>query len=398
MIVAGVMSGTSADGIDVALVRILGRGSTVRLRLIGHQHFRYRKAVRDAVLASMNASSARVADLARLNFLLAELYADAVAVTLNRHRSKANLIGCHGQTLYHQGDSCSFLGRRIATTWQTGDGSVIAARLGIPVVSDFRPADMAAGGSGAPLVPLLDIAYYAHGKKLRVLQNLGGIANLTIIPPGTRLGKTERVLAFDTGPGNMVIDACAQLLFSKTYDASGAIAAQGRVVESVLARALQHPFFRRKPPKSTGREEFGREFVGEFLRWFGRRPKNADVMATATALTAVSIGRGLRQGLGILRTKMPFRFGTAEFVASGGGTENATLMRMICQQVRPFGFRVLTSDELGMPSQAKEAAAFALLAYQTWQRQPGNLPSATGARMPVVLGKISYGQGTSTVE
>lgn len=390
MIVAGVMSGTSADGIDVALVRISGRSQSIRLRLLAHEHFRYPKSVREAVLASMNAGSASVADLARLNFMLAKLYADAVTATLKRHATRASLVGCHGQTLYHQDHPALFVGRRISTTWQTGDGSVLAARLGIPVISDFRPADMAAGGSGAPLVPLLDVAYYAHRKKLRVLQNLGGIGNLTILPPGVHLGNTDRVLAFDTGPGNMVIDACAQILYGKSYDAGGAMAMRGSVIDSVLMRALKHPFFGRKPPKSTGREEFGREFVAEFLRWFGRRARKQDIMATATALTAVSIGRGLRQGLALLKIDTPFRQGAAEFIVSGGGAENRTLLQMIAEEVRPLGFRVLTSDELGMPNQAKEAVAFALLAYQTWHRQPGNVPGATGARRPVILGKVSF--------
>src|SRR5947209_17479159 len=252
MIVAGVMSGTSADGIDVALVRI--RGGGLRLNLLAHEHFGYPNPVRRAILGAMNASSAKVADLARLNFLLAELYADAVADTLKQHRRKADLVGCHGQTLYHQGSPAPFLGRTIAATWQTGEGSLIAARLGVPVVSDFRPADMAAGGSGAPLVPLLDVAYYAHRKKLRVLQNIGGIGNLTVIPPGTALDQTKSVIAFDTGPGNMVIDGCAQELFGKPYDAKGAIAAKGQVLGSGLTKALAHTLLRRKPVKSVGRE------------------------------------------------------------------------------------------------------------------------------------------------
>lgn len=385
MIVAGVMSGTSADGIDVALVRIVGRGDTLRLRLLAHEHFRYPNPVRQAILSAMNASSARVADLARLNFLLGELYADAVAATLKRHRMKVNLIGCHGQTLYHQGEAVPFLGRRIATTWQTGEGALIAARLGVPVVSDFRPADMAAGGIGAPLVPLLDVAFYGHRRKLRVLQNLGGIGNLTILPPGTSLVNKEGVIAFDTGPGNMVIDAGAQKFFGRAYDANGAIAAKGQVIEPALAQALKHPFFRQKPPKSAGREQFGREFVAQFLRWCGPRANKPDVLATATALTAASIGMALQQGLAPNLRSLP----GSEYIASGGGVENRTLMRMITERVQPLGFRVRTSDELGMPSQAKEAVAFALLAYQTWRREPGNVPSATGARREAVLGKIS---------
>jgi len=219
MIVAGVMSGTSADGIDVALVRILGKERSLRLRLQAHEHFDYPEPVRQAVLAAMNASSASVADLARLNVLLGELYAEAVAHIAENQKAIIDLIGCHGQTLYHQGTAAGFLARPIATTWQTGEGAILAARLEVPVVSDFRPADMAVGGSGAPLVPLLDVAYYAHRSKLRVLQNLGGIGNLTVLPPGAHFEKMNRVIAFDTGPGNMVIDACAQKLFGKAYDA-----------------------------------------------------------------------------------------------------------------------------------------------------------------------------------
>ena len=390
MIVAGVMSGTSADGVDVALVQLSGEKPTPGIRLLAHQHFSYPRAVRKAVLSAMNGKSAQVSDLARLNCLLGELYADAVTKACKSHRINADLIGCHGQTLYHQGEVSSFLGRRLAATWQTGEGSIIAARLGIPVVSDFRPADMAAGGKGAPLVPLLDVAFYSHPKKLRVLQNLGGIGNLTIIPSGSNLNHMDSVIAFDTGPGNMVIDACAQQLFGKAYDARGAIAARGKVLKNALDRAMKHSFFRRLPPKTAGREEFGREFVEHFLRWCGSQAKKADVLATATALTALSIGEALRGSLARSGIQLPFERSAAEYIASGGGVENRTLMRMITEQVQPLGFRILTSDEMGMPNQAKEAVAFALLAYRTWNRQPGNVPSATGAERPAVLGKISY--------
>ena len=285
MIVAGVMSGTSADGIDVALVRISGEPQAPKIQLREHEHFRYPATVRRAVLAAMNAQAARVADLARLNFLLGDLYSEAVAKLCALHRIRVELVGCHGQTLYHQGELSSFLGRRVTTTWQTGEGSCIAARLKVPVVSDFRPADMAAGGKGAPLVPLLDVAFYAHREKLRVLQNLGGIGNLTIIPPGSSLNDLRKVVAFDTGPGNMVIDGCCQKLFAKSYDKNGGIAAKGKVLPKALDRALQHPFFSLRPPKTAGREEFGREFVASFLQWCGRRASKFDVMATATALT-----------------------------------------------------------------------------------------------------------------
>jgi anhydro-N-acetylmuramic acid kinase len=196
----------------------------------------------------------------------------------------------------------------------------------------------------------------------------------------------ELVLAFDTGPGNMVIDACAQRLFNRSFDRNGAIAAKGELIDVALDRALQHPFFRRKPPKSCGREQFGREFVTEFLRWCGARAYKPDILATATALTALSIGRALKQALAS-KASVP---SGGQYIVSGGGTQNATLMRMIAEQVKPLGFGVVSSDDLGLPSQAKEAVAFALLAYQTWHRQPGNVTGATGAKRPAVLGKISY--------
>lgn len=387
MIVAGVMSGTSADGIDVALVRIQGRGFRSRLELLAHYQFPYPSEVRRAVLSAMNARSASVADLAQLNFLLGSLYADAVRAAQRRARVECELVGCHGQTLYHQGTAKSYIGRRITCTWQTGESAVIAARVGVPVVSDFRPADMAAGGKGAPLVPFLDYVFYRHRRYGRIVQNLGGIGNLTAIPPRAT---PEQVIAFDTGPGNMVIDAVTEHLFDKPYDRNGRLAARGEPIERVLRELLRHPFFRQKPPKTAGREQFGREFVREFLR-LCRRADSNDIVATATALTARSIGIAVRRFvLPLVESEeaKPARF--RQLVASGGGTKNATLMRMIREELAPLKIRVRTSDDLGLPSEAKEATAFALLAYQTWRRLPSNVPSATGAERPAILGKVSY--------
>lgn len=385
MIVAGVMSGTSADGINVALVRIgarAGRAGTpgLHFKLLAHTEYPYPRNVRRAVLGAMNAGHACVADLARLNFLLAELYADTLLATQRQFRIKAELVGCHGQTLYHQGEPARFLGRRLAVTWQTGEGAVIAARVGVPVVSDFRPADMAAGGKGAPLVPFLDYLLYRDQRVGRVVQNIGGIANLTAIPAGA---STLQVKAFDTGPGNMVIDAVTERLFGKAYDRDGKIAATGAVLEPVLSSALRTPFFRRKPPKTAGREEFGREFVSDFLKSCARADQH-DIVATATALTARSIADAVRRFV----VHRPHTYG--EFVVSGGGAKNPILLAMLANELRPLGLRLRSSDEFGLPSEAKEAAAFALLAYQTWNRQPSNVPSATGARRPALLGKISY--------
>jgi anhydro-N-acetylmuramic acid kinase len=407
MIVAGVMSGTSADGIDVALIRIgLPRGSrrarvsniNIRRRassqrasatgrnviqLIGHAGYSYPAKVRAAILAAMNAPAAGVADLARLNFVLGELYSDAVLATQKRFRTKVDLVGCHGQTLYHQGERLPFAGKRVAATWQTGEGAVIAARLGVPVVSDFRPADLAAGGKGAPLVPYLDFLLFRGPKVGRIVQNIGGIANLTAIPANADV---QDVFAFDTGPGNMVIDAVMEARFGRRFDRGGKIAASGKIVEPVLDQMLRHRFFRAKPPKTAGREEFGREFVREFLRGCKDAPKQ-NVVATATALTAYSIADAVRRFV-ISRSKN----GTScrEMIVSGGGAKNTTLVSMLAEQLAPLGVMMRFSDDFGLPSEAKEAVAFALLAYETWNRRPSNIPSATGAKCPAILGKISY--------
>jgi len=380
VIVAGVMSGTSADGINVALVRIqTRRGASGKPALIGHAEYPYAVNIRRAVLAAMNAQSASVADLSRLNFLLGELYADAVLATQKRFRVKADLVGCHGQTIYHQGESAPYLGRTVAVTWQTGEGAVVAARVGAPCVSDFRPADMAAGGKGAPLVPFLDYLFYRDSRVGRIVQNIGGIANLTAIPAGAG---PEKVIAFDTGPGNMVIDAVMERLFGKRFDRGGRVAASGTVDDGAIAKLMRTPFFREKPPKTAGREEFGREFVAKFVRLCGRTNK-ANVAATATAFTVRSIADAVQRF--VLRRA---RF--AEMVVSGGGAKNPTLMGMLANELSTLGVALRTSDEFGIPAEAKEAVAFALMAYETWHQRPSNVPSATGAKRSAVLGKISY--------
>jgi anhydro-N-acetylmuramic acid kinase len=380
LIVAGVMSGTSADGIDVALVKITGLGFNLRLKLLGHTHTAYPTQVRAAILAAMNAQKISVAELSRLNFLLGELYAEAIRKAREAAGiTKLDLVGCHGQTIYHQGEPARYLGRSNPTTWQTGEGSVIAARLGVPVVSDFRPADMAVGGKGAPLVPFLDYTLFRHARRGRIVQNIGGIANLSAIPADAR---PEAVMAFDTGPGNMLIDQLVQKLFGKAYDRNGAIAARGQVLELVIEQMLRAPYFQQKPPKTAGREEYGRQYAQAFLKTCGKAAK-PDVIATATALTACSIAQAVRKFV-VPRGKFH------DYIVSGGGTQNKTLMRMLTSEMTTLGLKLAHTDNFGIPSQAKEAVAFAVLAYQTWHRQPGNIPSATGAKCAVVLGKVSY--------
>jgi len=382
MTVAGIMSGTSADGIDVAVVRITPGKLRPKINLLAHEGFAFPSSLRRKVLAAMNAASTSTAELARLNWRLGLAYSEAVGATVKKHKLKLDLIGCHGQTLYHQARAETYAGRTFACTWQAGEASVIAAALGVPVVSNFRPADMLAGGQGAPLVPLLDYVLFAHSKRGRVLQNIGGIANLTAIHAGA---SASQVIAFDTGPGNMVIDALAQQLFDKRFDRNGAIAARGTVLAPVLAATLHNPYFNLKPPRTAGREQFGREFAAKFLATCQRhRTKPEDALATATALTAETIVQSYKR---FVSAKMKTG---VDYIVSGGGARNHTLMAMLAQRLEPLGCELASSNEFGLPAEAKEAAAFALLAWRTWHRLPGNVPSATGAKRPAILGQVTY--------
>ena len=386
MNVAGVMSGTSADGVDVAIVRIAPpprSSDRPRLTLIAHEGFPYPAALRNAVLAAMNAASTSTPELARLNWRLGLAYAEAIGATLKNHRVKIDLVGCHGQTVYHQGRPAAYAGRRFGCTWQFGEPAAISAAIHVPVVSNFRPADMFAGGQGAPLVPLLDYVLFADARRGRVLQNIGGIGNLTAIPAGAAAAE---VMAFDTGPGNMIIDALAQQLFGKPFDPNGTLAARGQVLEPVLRAALRHPFFRLKPPRSAGREEFGREYAAQFLaNWRRIRRSPEDAIATATAFTAESIARSYEKWV---RPAMNGR--VVDYIVSGGGARNRTLMAMLADRLMPLGCKLAPISDHGLPAEAKEAVAFALLAWQTWHRLPANVPSATGAKRPVILGQVTY--------
>jgi len=388
MTVAGIMSGTSADGIDVAFVRITPGKLRPKLTLIAHEAFQFPAPLRRAVLAAMNADSTSTAELARLHWRLGIAYAEAVTATLEKHPVKLDLIGCHGQTLYHQARSASYAGRSFSCTWQAGEAQVIAASLGVPVASNFRPADMLAGGQGAPMVSLLDYTLFAHPSRGRVLQNIGGIANLTAIPAAAG---PESVIAFDNGPGNMVIDALALELFGKPFDRNGATAASGRILAPALAAALRNPYFQLKPPRTTGREQFGREYAAKFLalcRRYSTKPE--DALATATALTAESIAGSYKR---FVQRKM--RAGGQQrsgidYIVSGGGARNHTLMAMLAKRLEPLGCELAAIEEFGLPAEAKEAAAFALLAWQTMHHLPGNVPAATGASRAAILGQVTY--------
>jgi anhydro-N-acetylmuramic acid kinase len=384
MIVAGIMSGTSADGIDVALTRIQGSGDGYpKLKLLAHEAFSFPAALRKAILGAMNAQATSTAELARLNWRLGLAYSEAVQKTLAKHPLKLDLIGCHGQTLYHQATPQSYAGKRFACTWQAGEASILAGELGVPVVSNFRPADMVAGGQGAPLVPLLDYVFFRHAKRGRVLQNIGGIANFSTIPPSAG---PEDVLAFDSGPGNMLIDALVLELYGKPYDAGGRIGASGTILEAVLLESLKGRYFKKNPPKTAGREEFGREYAAAFLaKCRNVSLRKQDAIATATALTAASIAEAY-----LRFASKHMRGAPVDYIVSGGGARNRTLMAQLADRLGPRSCKVGKTDEFGLPAEAKEAAAFALLAWQTWHRRPGNLPSATGAKRPAILGQITY--------
>ena len=360
MRVAGIMSGTSLDGIDVAIVDIAGR----RFHTVAFQSKPYPPAVREGILAISNVVTDTAA-ISRMNFRLGELYAAAVRETCRRARvplRSIELIGCHGQTIYHES------GRN---TLQIGEAAVLAERTGISVVSDFRPRDIAAGGKGAPLVPFVDALLFGGPRSARVALNIGGIANVTII-------EGKRVTAFDTGPGNMVIDALASehTRGRQSYDKGGRIAERGTVVKPLFDELLADPYYRAKPPKSAGREQYGDAFVAR-MKASGARME--DLIATATVLTAATIAAGIR------------RFGPKrvdDLIVSGGGAHNPQILAHLAGFLPEAA--ISRSTDWGIDADAKEAIAFAVLAHETWRRRPSNLPSATGARRPVILGKITH--------
>jgi anhydro-N-acetylmuramic acid kinase len=383
LIVAGIMSGTSADGVDVALVRIGGTLDQRRITLLQHVSFAYPKVLRQAVLAAMDAQTISTAELARLNWRLGLAYSEAATMAIGSFGRKVDLIGCHGQTVYHQGIAAPYAGRLIACTWQLGEMALLSSATKLPVVSNFRPADMVAGGQGAPLVPYLDYVLFKSAKRNRVLQNLGGIGNLTAMPAGA---SADKLLAFDTGPANMIIDVLMQRLFNKAYDRNGAVARRGTVSESIIAESMRNPYFTLAPPKSAGREEFGESYAAQFLGLCNKAGlSREDTIATATGITVESIRDAFEKFVQPRLHSAP-----TDYCVGGGGARNLTMMRMLAEKLSPFRCNVTTTDTFGIPAEAKEAVAFALLAYETWNHRPSNVPAATGAERPAILGQVTY--------
>jgi len=383
MRVLGMISGTSADGIDVALVRVEGRPPRLAAHFEKFACVPYPPRVRQEILRVAAGAPVTSGDIARLNVLIGELFAQAALAACRKFGvspRRVDLIGSHGQTIFHQGAPAPYLGaRRVAATLQIGEPAVIAARTGIPTVGDFRPADVAAGGQGAPLVPFVDFLLYRHARRGRVALNIGGIANLTAISPAAT---ADDVMAFDTGPGNMLIDALAAHASRgrRRFDRDARFARRGKMNAGLLDALLDDAHFRKKPPKSAGREEFGEAFLGRALGWAKRnRVPMEDVFHTLTMLTPLTILQALARWV---RPRMRID----DLIVSGGGAHNPLIMAYL--QAGIPGVNILPSGALGVAEDAKEAFAFAVLAYETFHGRPGNLPAATGARRSVVLGKL----------
>lgn len=384
LLVLGLMSGTSADGIDVALARISGAPPRLDAKLLGHTSFQFPPMLRKEILRVAEQQPISAGELSQLNFRLGSIYADAVLAACRRFKvypKRVDLIGNHGQTIFHQGKSTNYLGKPVASTLQIGEGSIIAARTGITTVSDFRPADIALGGQGAPLVPYVDYLLSRHPKLGRVSLNIGGIANITVIAARAR---PEQVFAFDTGPGNMLIDALVQHFTHgrQRFDRDARLAQSGRPIPALLNELMKDPYLKLKPPKSTGREFYGHAYFQKVLA-LGRRhhAKPVDLIRAATIFTALSVVDALHRFV-LRKTKIQ------QLIVSGGGAYNPLLLAQVSSALP--GIELLHSSQLGVPEDAKEAFAFALLAYETFHQRPANLPSATGARGPAILGKISY--------
>jgi anhydro-N-acetylmuramic acid kinase len=376
MRVIGLMSGTSCDGIDTAIIDIKNE----KVTLLAFKTFAYKPAIRKRILELGEQNLCTAGEISDLNFVIGEIFADAVIALCRKSKialQSVDLIGSHGQTIYHNPKGVRIGRRVIRSTFQIGEPSIIAHRTGITTVADFRPRDMAANGEGAPLVPFADYFLLRNKRLNRAVQNIGGIGNVTYLPAGC---KPQDIIAFDTGPGNMIIDRFTNMLTSGklNYDKDGKIAAKGKVNGKLLDELLDHPFLIRKPPKSTGREEFGKLYCDVIYKKAKRKSLSAkDIIATVTSLTAFSITQAYKRFL----PAMP-----DELILCGGGARNKTLIKMLQENLNKTTIRL--TDDFGISSDAKEAVSFAILAYATIKGLPNNVPSATGAEKEIVLGKI----------
>ena len=380
-IVVGLMSGTSLDGIDAVMAQLSGSGRSLHVETLGFVCIPYPSGLRDLLFRNSMPETSNVKDLSQLNVRLAHSYAEAVHTLVDASPvtlDEVQAIGCHGQTVFHVpvAEDCAGLPTR--STLQLGDPSTLANLLKTTVVGDFRLADMAVGGQGAPLASYFDYVYFTHDQEARALLNIGGIANMTVLPPDAT---EDRVVAFDTGPGNMVIDSLVQGFWEVPYDDGGRRARQGRIQEPLLTALLDEPYYALPPPKSTGRELYDSRYVGSLLSQAASMGIDApeDIVATATALTAETIAQAYDA---FVRPACPLD----RFIVSGGGTYNAYLLELLAARVP--GVSIHQIDDYGIASDAKEALFFAVMAHETLNRVPSNLASATGASQSTILGKI----------
>lgn len=383
--VVGMMSGTSVDGVDAALIELSREGGAPRVKLLAFENTPYPQGVRERVFELFRPETSTVDRIGYMNFLLGELYARAALSVIAKAgltSADVDLIGSHGQTIWHEPEARETDGMPIRYTVQIGEGAVIAARTGIPTVSDFRVADMAVGGQGAPLVPFSEYLLYRREDESILLQNIGGIGNMTVLPAGAT---PEQVFAFDTGPGNMIIDAVAAAISGGRLkcDVNGGIAARGKVDEELLARLQKDEYYARRPPKTTGRERFGTQYAQRILDDRARHPiSDEDLLATVTYLTAWSIFDACeRFALPVCKP--------AELIVGGGGSYNKTLLKDLSGLFGARGIAVRTQEDLGFNSDAKEAVAFALMADCFVRGEANVLPSVTGASAASVMGKLS---------
>jgi anhydro-N-acetylmuramic acid kinase len=377
-LVVGLMSGTSVDCIDAALLSITGSGTSTKFKQLAFVSHPYPKGFREYVLKNSLPGTGSVDTISTLNILIAQFFVDAVKAVAHKARiplTKIDVIGSHGQTVHHLPTAQRLFGKSVRSTLQIGDPSTIAKLTGIVTVGDFRTGDMALGGQGAPLVPYFDFLAFRSAKKSRALLNIGGIANITLLRKNCLV---RDVLAFDTGPGNMIIDALIKKLYRKEFDENGAVASTGRILTDVIRFMLAHPYLKQAPPKSTGREMFGKMFVDEILRrTHGARKQ--DIIATITEFTPLTIYQQYTQ---FLRRRCRLN----ELIVSGGGAHNGYIMDALRRYFAPA--QIMTSDELGISSDSKEAVCFAILANETISGNPSNVPGVTGASTPAILGKI----------
>jgi anhydro-N-acetylmuramic acid kinase len=380
-IIVGLMSGTSADGVDVAVVKVYNSGTKTKVETLGWKTFAFDEGLKKMILRNSQPETSKVDEICRLNFLLAQIYVDSIFKTLDElgiKPSEVDLIGSHGQTIQHLPNEVEIFGYKVKATLQIGDPGVIAKLSGIPTVGNFRVGDVALGGEGAPLVPYFDYLVFRSNKLNRLVLNIGGIANFTILKKNCDV---EDVFAFDTGPGNMVVDSLMKLFFDREFDENGEIAQKGKVSDDLLQKMAQHPFINKKPPKSTGREEFGSNFVNQILKWSEELSLNPeDIIATATEFTVYAIYKNYEN---FVKPNVE----VDEIIVSGGGARNKFMMWAL---ERYFNVPVKFTDEFGISSDAKEAICFAVLANETISGNPSNIKSVTGARERTVLGGIYF--------